>query len=291
MLTMLERDRHGLTAGVLRVLKASAELSHECLSSRASPSEWVLSMESADLNAVPAWDGNVPFVSARATLGRTADAAIEHGLALFELARSQRALSIPLATVTRGAIEAYGRVYYVLTATTPEELFARCASIEYFDMDYPERFAAHLRRLPLETEATHPVHEYRERLREWMTVHNLKLEKTGPTGLATGLLRAIYPDARAVYSDLSAAAHGQAWATANFFDFEKNGLQRDDKMLMEYCMYLIETTRMVGNCFVERFVPPLKVFERWKQTNEQVSELLSAFISPTGSLKDEARGQ
>ena len=289
MLTMLEKDRHTLTSGLLRVLKAAAELSRECLSSSASPSEWVLLMESGDLNVMPAWDGNVPFVSARATLGRTADAAIEHGYALFELARSPRSLSVPLATVTRGAVEAYGRVYYLLTAATPEELFSRYASIEYFDMDYPERFDERLRRLPQEVEATHPVDEYRERLREWMSAHNLELGRTGPTAVATGLLSAIYPYARTVYSGLSATAHGQAWATANFFDFEKNGLQRDDKMLMEYCMYLIETTRMIGNCFVERFVPPLKVFERWKQTNDQVTDLLSHFISPARSLEGDAR--
>ncbi|GAB3033741.1 hypothetical protein GCM10027052_08890 [Parafrigoribacterium mesophilum] len=290
VLTMLERDRRELTAGLLRVLKVAAALSCECLSPWALPSEWVLSMESAVLNASPAWDGNLPFVSARATLGRTADAAREHGFALFELARSSRALSVPLATVTRGAIEAYGRVYYLLKADTPAELFARHASIEDFDMDYPERLGARLRRLPLEIEATHPVDAYRDGLRGWMTAHNLKLEKLGPTSLATGMLGAIYPEARVVYSGLSAAAHGQAWATANFFDFEKGGLQRDDKTLMEYCMYVIETTRLVGSWFVERFVPPLDAFERWKQTNDQVTKLLSVFITPTHSAEGDARG-
>jgi hypothetical protein len=277
---MLERDRHALTAGLLRVLKAAAEVSRQCLSSSASPSEWVLLMESTDLNAMLAWDGNVPFASARATLGRTADAATEHGYALFELARSPRSLSVPLATVTRGAVEAYGRVYYLLTAVTPEEFFGRYASIEYFDMDYPERFDARLRRLPHEVEATHPVDEYRKQLRDWMSAHNLELSRTGPTAVATGLLTAIYPDARAVYSGLSAAAHGQAWATANFFDFKKDGLRRDDKMLMEYCMYIIEAARLVGNLFIERFVPPLNAFERWKQTNGQVDASLAHFITP-----------
>lgn len=283
MLTMLEKDRHTLVSGLLRVLKAAAELGRECRSSSAPPSEWVLSMESADLNVTPAWDGNVLFVSVRATIGRTTDAAIEHGYELFELARSPRLLSVPLATVTRGAVEAYGRVYYLLTAATPEELFGRYASIEYLDMDYPERFDARLLRLPLDVESAHPVDEYRRRLREWMSAHALELGRTGPTAVATGVLRAIYPDARNVYSGLSAAAHGQAWATANFFDFEKNGLRRDDEMLMEYCMYLIETTRLVGRFLIERFVPSLNAFERWKQANDQVDESISRFITPARS--------
>ncbi|WP_147522554.1 hypothetical protein [Brevibacterium senegalense] len=276
---MLERDRRELTAGLLRVLKAASALGHECLSPQAQPSEWVLSMESASFNAARGWDGNLPFVGVRATMARTAEAAHEHGFALFDLARSSRALSVPLATVTRGAIEAYGRVHHLLIADTPAELFARYASIEYFDMDYPDRLDERLLRLPLETDAKHAVDAYRGRLRQWMTAHDLPLKKAGPSVLAIEVLAAIYQDARIVYSGLSATAHGHAWATANFFDFDKNTLRRDDKMLMEYCMYVIETNRLIGTWFIQRFVPPRHAVERWKQVNSHVDNRLSSFIT------------
>ncbi|WGT46985.1 hypothetical protein [Tessaracoccus lacteus] len=90
-------------------------------------------------------------------------------------------------------------------------------------------------------------------------------------------------EAKVVYSGLSAAAHAQPWATANFYDFEANRLRRDDKMLMEYCMYVIETTRLVSDQIVQRFDAERADIDRWKQTNAQVYESLSAFVRPTGS--------
>lgn len=286
MLTMLDKDRRTLTAGLLRVLKASALLSAVCLAPARSESRWVASMMSSAVNAKPLWDGNVPFRIVRASIARTAEAAREHGMALFELARSERALSVPLATVTRGAIEAYGRIFYLLSADTPDELFARYAALDYFDMDYPQKHGAKLRRLPLETEATHPVNAYRERIRVWADASGLKLHEQGPAVLAGDLLMQLYPDgvdAKVVYSGLSAPAHAQPWATANFYDFEADRLRRDDKMLMEYCMYVIETNRLISDQIVQRFGAEQADIDRWRQTNAQVSESLSAFVRPTAS--------
>lgn len=93
MLTMLDKDRRILTAGLLRVLKASASLSAACLAPARSESSWVATMTSSTVNATPLWDGNEPFHIVRASIARTAEAAREHGMALFELARSERALS------------------------------------------------------------------------------------------------------------------------------------------------------------------------------------------------------
>lgn len=286
MFTMLDKDRRALTAGLLRVLKASASLSAVCLAPVRSESIWVATMTSSAVNAKPLWDGNVPFRIVQASIARTTEVAREHGMALFELARSERALSVPLATMTRGAVEAYGRVFHLLSADTPDVLFARYAALDYFDMDYPQKHGAKLRRLPLETEATHPVDAYRERIRTWADASGLKLHKQGPAMLAAELLMQLYPDgveAKVVYSGLSAAAHAQPWATANFYDFEANGLRRDDKMLMEYCMYVIETTRLISDQIVQRFGAEQTDIVRWKRTNSQVSESLSAFIRPASS--------
>lgn len=286
MLTRLNKDRRVWTAGLLCVLKASASLSVACLAPERPESSWVVTMTSSSVNAKPLWDGNVPFRIVRASIARTAEAAREHGMALFELARSERALSVPLATVARGVIEAYGRIFYLLSADAPDVLFARYAALDYYDMDYPQKRGAKLRRLPLETEATHLVDAYSERIRTWADASGLKLHKRGPAVLAAELLMQLYPEgveAEVVYSGLSAAAHAQPWATANFYDFEADRLRRDDKMLMEYCMYVIETTRMISDQIVQRFGAEQADIVRWKRTNAQVSEWLSAFIRPASS--------
>lgn len=281
---MLDKDRRTLTAGLLRTLKASASLSTACLTPTRAESTWVAMMTSSAVNEEPLWDGNVPFHIVRASVARTAEAAREQGIALVELARSGRALSVPLATVTRGAIEAYGRIFYLLNAEAPDVLFARYAALDYFDMDYPQKYGARLRQLPLEAEATHPVDAYREQIRAWADARGLKLNKQGPAVLATELLMQLYPDgvdAKVVYSGLSAAAHAQPWATANFYDFAANRLRRDDKMLIEYCMYVIETTRLVSDQTIRRFGATQADVDRWRQANAQTSESLSTFITLT----------
>jgi len=268
MLTMLDKDRRALSAGLLRVLKASEVLTTACQARSDTESEWATAMTANTINSSALWDGNVPFRAVRASIARTLEAAREHGMALFVLARSERALSVPLATVTRGAIEAYGRVFEVLSAEAPETLFARYAALDFFDMHYPARHGQTLRRLSSEVDAVHPVDGYRQRLKSWTASHDLKLVKREPAILATDMLRAIYPDSfevAVIYSGMSAVAHAQPWATANFLDFSTSGLRRDDKILMEYCMYVIEITRLVADLIAERFGASIADLERWRQ--------------------------
>lgn len=288
LLTMLDTDRRVLTASLLRVLKASESLHAACLAPTGPRTTWAAVMGAAPMNGQLAWDGNIPFEAARASIARTTASARQHGVALYELARSVREFSVPLATVTRGSVEAYGRVFWLLSAEAPEEFFARYASLEYFDMEFPEKHGSSLRRLPLEEVATRPVDAYRERVQAWAAQHRLVLTRRGPTALATEVLARLYPDgmdARVVYSGLAATAHGQGWATANFFDFKANSLRRDDKMLIDYCMYVVETTRIVDDAIIRRFGATQADSERWSQTNAQVSEALSAFITPTAGVR------
>lgn len=75
MLTILDKDRRVLTAGLLRVLKVSASLSAVCLAPTRPESSWVATMTSSAVNAKPLWDGNVPFCIVQASIARTAEAA------------------------------------------------------------------------------------------------------------------------------------------------------------------------------------------------------------------------
>lgn len=281
MLTMEARDRQELTSGLLRVVLASQRLMRAALDTDALPTaSWAGKMTTDPLNTEPGWDRNLPFRTVQLALRTTTESACQHGLALFEMSRSKRELAVPLATVTRGSIEALGRAYWLVTAPAMSDLVSRVASLEFYDMDYPAKYGQRLRRLPVETEPTTLVSEYREELKAWLDARGLALVKRGATALATALLEVSYGDGRVVYSDLSAAAHGQGWATANFYSFDTTRLQRDDTMLLAYCMYLIESMRTVALRLAVAFGAADPDVDRWRQAMHQVDEMIGAFVTP-----------
>lgn len=277
---MEARDRQELTSGLLRVVLASQRLMRDALDGDPSPGSWAEQMAADPLNAVPGWDRNRPFRTVQLALRTATESASQHGLALFEVSRSKRELAVPLATVTRGSIEALGRAFWLVSASSMSELISRAASLEYYDMEYPARYGQKLRRLPLETEPTTLVSEYRDELKSWLNERGILLVKRGTTGLATDLLEVSYGDGRVVYSDLSAAAHGQGWATANFYSFETTRLQRDDTMLLAYCMYLIESMRTVAIRLAHAFGAAKRDIDRWRQAMDQVDAMIGQFVKP-----------
>jgi hypothetical protein len=271
-----------LTSALLRVLKGSEALTGARVRGPLTPWSWSAEIAASDINLFPAWDGNVLHRRILGDLARGCGAASEHGLALFELARSRRQFSVPLATVTRGAIEAYSRVYWLLRADTPEECVRRTASLEYKALSYSERLGAKLRRLPFETEAMKPVSEHRARLTAWAAHFKLTLNGGDPGRLAIDFLDALYPGHGAyTYSGLAGAAHSNEWATANFYDFKAGRLRRDDKMMIDYCMYVIEATRTICELLIERFEPDAATSQRWMQTYEGALQSIEGFVSRT----------
>jgi hypothetical protein len=281
MLTMDARDRQELTSGLLRVALASQQLMRQALDADPPPSDsWAGQMAADLLNAAPGWDRNHPFRTVQLALRTTSESACQHALALFEMSRSKRELGVPLATVTRGSIETLGRVFWVISASSMCELISRVASLEYYDMGYPAKYGQKLRRLPVESEPRTPVSEYRQELKVWLDERGIPLVRRGTAGLATDLLEISYGDGRVVYSDLSAAAHGQGWATANFYSFETTRLQRDDSMLLAYCMYLIESMRTVAVRLARAFGAPPSEIDRWRQATDQVDATVGEFVKP-----------
>lgn len=278
---MEARDRQELTSGLLRVALASQQLMRRALDQDPPPSDsWAGEMAAGPLNTAPGWDLNHPFRTVQLALRTTSESACQHGLALFEMSRSKRELAVPLATVTRGSIEALGRVFWIISATSMRELISRVASLEYYDMEYPAKYGQKLRRLPVKAEPTTPVSKYRDELKAWLEEHGIPLIRRGTTVLAIDLLEVSYGDGRVVYSDLSAAAHGQGWATANFYSFDTTRLQRDDSMLLAYCMYLTESMRTVAVRLARAFGTPSGDIDRWRQAGDQVDATIGEFVKP-----------
>lgn len=280
--TMTDEHRQLLTAALLRVVKAAASVASACLQGPLTPWSWSAEFAASDINALPSWDGNVLHTRLRGDIGRGTEAAREHGFALFELARSRRELIVPLATVTRAGIEANSRAYWLLTADDPQECAARLASLEHRALSYPQRVGALLRRLPFEIEATNPVDQHRANLAAWAKVRGLSLSGGAVSMLAIAFLETLYPSHGAnTYSGLSGAAHSNEWATANFYDFRTGRMRRDDKMVMEYCMYTIDATQAICNLLIERFEPGESVVERWTQAHAGARTSIADFVNRT----------
>jgi|GEM_PF-1583517 len=279
---MLAEHRQLLTSALLRTVKAAADVATACLRSKLTPWSWLAEFAASDINMLPGWDGNVLLNRLRADVGRSTEAAREHGLALFELARSRRELVVPLATLTRAGIEANSRARWLLMAETPHECAARLASLENDALSYPQKIGALLRRLPYETEATRPVDEHRKNLAAWAKARGVALGGGRVSVLAIAFLESLYPDHGAyTYSGLSGAAHANEWATANFYDFRAGRMRRDDKMLMEYCMYTIDATEAMSNLMIKRCEPGEAVTERWSQAHAAARTSIGGFINRT----------
>lgn len=79
-------------------------------------------------------------------------------------------------------------MFWVLGPDTPEEVVGRVASLEHSELVYPERFGNSMRRLPVESVPTHPVDDYRRRIRECAEEHGVTLDNVGYSRLAIKLL-------------------------------------------------------------------------------------------------------
>jgi hypothetical protein len=275
MVELLERDRRMLTAGVLRVVKASSALATSALERK-----WPFVLIEAETPAwvsTKLWDGNEAVGGIRFGTLRAILAACEQGRGLAELSRSTHGYTVALATLTRGAIEALARARWVLSSPRADDLLVRHASLEFADLRYPEQHGLHVHHQGGTNERV-PVAIYRQSIINVLEGHGLAVSKIGLGDLATGLLGEIYNEAPQLYSGLSAGAHGHGWATGNFFDADTRGLRRDDQMVIEYCAYVIEATTLVSNLLVASALPDQASIDRWVAARDQTDVALSVIL-------------
>jgi hypothetical protein len=277
MVEMLERDRRTLTAGVLRVAKASATLATAALNEK-----WAFSLEGvadAEWEKETLWDGNTALGSIRFNLQRTMLAACEQSRGLAELARSSYGYTVSLATLARGVVEALARVDWILSSQTADEFIERHASLEHADLRYPQQHELQMISRGSSPGSKVPVAIYRKSIVDFMDRYSLALPKAGLTDLTTRLLADIYHEAPQLYSGMSAAAHGQGWATGNFFDVDQRSLHRDDQMVIEYCAYATETMVHVSDRLVKAMVPTPASVDRWMNERDHALSQLDLILT------------
>lgn len=279
MLTMRTDHRQAMISALLRTLKGAERVAVGLPRLRPPANSWAATLIASPIGSVRGWSDNTSAQALRSALILGSQAGIQNGLALYELTRNPRELSVPLAAVTRAAIEAYGRVFWLLEPEEPNEVVRRLASLEHSELNYPERFGSSLRRLPLEVTATHPVDEHRRRIKDWATEQDLKVEQVGYSRLAIHLLDQLYDDGASTYSEVSATTHGLGWATANFFDFNALQLRMNDQQLMDYSMSVLNATRVVVDLLADRFGLASPMLDRWQQSRDCARAMTSSFVS------------
>ncbi|MDP5225872.1 MULTISPECIES: hypothetical protein [Arthrobacter] len=161
--------------------------------------------------------------------------------------------AMSLATLARGAIEAFGKAHFLLQTDTAEALVVKQLRLAITEV---EGSAAHseFRRVSGEpVEKDEHIAELKALLGEHGVVYDKKKHsehKVSITTLATAVINDSTPDAkgRASYSQLSAVAHAESPGTAQFIHVSpKNevGYIRPRTVVLEYVGHLIATSDLV----------------------------------------------
>jgi hypothetical protein len=147
----------------------------------------------------------------------------DHVRAIIALLSANQMRSTALATLTRGALEAFSRSWFLLSAEGPGTLSRRVISLLYAELRYPELYEFKLH--TNDGEAVDPkerrVH-YQNELKRLGLPPALKIEFSQ---LVADLLDKQLGDDGGLesYSDLSAIAHGSRLGVNSFMERSDNG--------------------------------------------------------------------
>lgn len=283
---MLSKDRTALLGSLLQVQRAAQTLILASTDEQQRAAAW--STPGVDPSHEPriGWNANPPSESARVAIRRGAQVSLEHLEALFVLARHKSGFSVALAAVTRAALEAFGRVLWLVEADSTEEVLRRLASLEFYDLKFPVRNGKTVTRFSRVHRSEGTAEDYKQSIGAWAEQRGVKLEELGPGVAAKLVLSRSHSKSQSgiIYSDLSAVAHGQGGATANFYDYKTRTLRLDEQQLIEYSFYLIEAARVVTDAIAERFRADPVDTETWAAVNRLADGHLD-FIRPPGKTQ------
>jgi hypothetical protein len=211
-------------------------------------------------------------------------AAVEHMRSLVWILRRPQQPSLSLATVTRGALEALSRAYWILDAPTPGEKFVRHSQLAYHDV--VEAFSSGSKQVSYNA----PRGDISgQQLRDDIRAYLRELSagpgnKVGAHAILLNLLEAadgekVTTDAqrREVYSTLSAVAHGQSFAIQSFVKLNVTeqgtadavGLSISGEQVIEYSAYVHYCAVTMADRVIEYYQPAQHFVDRWRQISER----------------------
>jgi len=209
-------------------------------------------------------DGTSRMYSAHMSIFYSNLAALDH-MSTFIQAVRVKSHGVSLATLCRGAIESFGRSFYLLTATTPIDLLYRHASLINQDVGRWLQYNSYVRT----DGSAFDMHAHLDELREMLVELKLPVfdRAASPTALATAVLDAASEQnlGRSAYSQLSAVAHGASTAVVPFLavDGVAVSIQIPRAVAFEYTGMIVGTCAVVTEELIARFGLSIQHRERW----------------------------
>ncbi|MBL0706128.1 hypothetical protein [Sinomonas cellulolyticus] len=190
-----------------------------------------------------------------------------------------------LATLTRGAVEAFGKAHYLLQADSALELLRRHLSLGITELDVSTKHSE----ITLFNGGRIDGADYVDGLKKVLIDKGLKAERVGNTGLASTVLSDSAPGApgRAFYSQLSGVAHGETAGVSMFIgkDVEAGiGFVRRRDVMLPYAGMLFATCRLVMNQIIDYFAVELEHRNRWNSVLERAEPWIDDLRSTNPEL-------
>jgi hypothetical protein len=197
-------------------------------------------------------------------------AGLDHMRAFVAVLKTDRHI-FPLATLARGAVEAFAKANYILTANSPENLLLRYVGLACSELRYSQKLNdfAFLDGTPVDGKA------HLEALSKLPAQLCLgKPEQVSLTTLASELLSEGAPgvSGREFYSQLSSVAHGETSGVTMFIDpGYEDGLRfiHRREVIIPYAGMLFAACRTVMNKMVEHFGIEQDHRDRWRGVVER----------------------
>ena len=205
----------------------------------------------------------------------------DHVRSLVALMRTTPPRSTALATVTRGALEAFSRTWFLLRASGPGELSHRQLSLLYSDLRHPASL-----RIPIATLDGDPIDPVERRASFAAELTRLGLPaplKIELSRLVADLLDSEFKDASGArrYSDLSAIAHGQRLGTNTFVVRDDiggiGGFAAPREVVVEFAVQAFASMSATMGAFIRVFGNDARHVARLETATHRAAVALSEF--------------
>jgi hypothetical protein len=249
-----------------------------CLESTSTPGSRAAIDQASSVNG-PGWRGSAAVRNVYEDLYFVVLAGLDHSAALARAVRRDPSVSVALATLTRGSVEALGRVFWVITAESPLQLVERYSNIAYADLEDLAKVRPNETLQTRSGDSKGTPGAIRQRICDYLDGQGLpKPKRQGATTLVTDLLSIPVPDLpadapRGAYNDLSAVAHGHPFAVTGFIDESAPGylLRISDEMKTEYTSIAQVGVTRIGDAYLHYFQPSEMVATKWTTARDRSS--------------------
>lgn len=224
-------------------------------------------------------DGQAMFTRGHNSVILAILAAVDH-IKSFTGSISRPGTTISTATLTRGALEALSKAFYLLSAENPREFLQRYVALQEYEFNTTEDSEyQHLDGSPVDGKANF------EQLRNTLTKHDIHPLKTGRGGVAlTGMVHALLDasadlDAglsRKLYAQLCGIAHTNTSAAAMYVDDQGDGprLRLPRELAFEQAGMNLATLVVVLDRYLNHHLPSPGVRDRWESAKARAQEPL-----------------